>query len=979
MSNAPGVCPNCGSAGPSATHCLSAPCAPAGYHRIPLEHYQTFKITSVHFKDPNIGLVAGDYVMVGILGRGTYGKVYHALQLPLLMPAALKLLIYEADNAEDQRLIMEKFRDEALSLSRLNHPNIVHLLKYGEFSGTPYLVMEYVPSSHTLEDEMIDQFDGGSGFPFATVEHLASQILAALECAHAQNIVHRDIKPENILLQEIAGDVNFVRLVDFGLAKFVDRRRSTDFIAGTPAYMAPEQLKQENIGPWTDLYAVGLLILEMMVGIRLFESSQFSRDIMVIKQDPSFQPVTFLEDLGIPSVTKAFLRKATAFDVAKRYRSVPEFRQAMRTSFDQLSAMKKQSIVIDELRAAIAEADRAEIEQERSRLATERAALERARGAMERQIEAEVARRVQDRMSLPPAGAPDSGHAQQAAQTLPPKAVALSADAAAAAKIHQVDEILRALESSDSIAPSSRPAAAAVPLASAHTRPRRRWIAWLAVFLAGATLSALTAYLYDRDVIVKTTPTHRPARTGGPAAPLRQGQPRQTTPPTSPSGPRKTVVAPGPQKPPTSPSGPRKTVVAPGPQKPPLPPLVARWPAPTLPTLTPRLPVKIAPRIRQPAPIVRRTILPAPHFANPFRVHVGGPKHDAGHEVRSTADGGYIVAGWTTSFSTNRRAADGLVVRFDAMGRVLWRRTYGGPRSDFFYSIAPAPGGWFVGGGTQNRSAGKTDMWVVKIDHSGQLIWTRTFGGKHDDHAITLASTRDGGVAVVGGTKSKGAGRSDLWLVKLDGNGRTQWARTAGGKGDELGTYVTELKDGTLLVGGYTTSKGAGKRDIWIIKFTASGQVLWQRVFGGPDNDVLNSVHVSPKDGSIWVVGSVGVKNRSDGLILKLSPNGDQLWQRRIGGPREDFFGGLVFQPDQTAILIGASVKPPQRHASCWLVKITGDGETLWERHLPSLRQEQCIHAISSRDGGLVLTGHTRSFGKGKTDLYLVKTHTLAP
>lgn len=276
--------------------------------------------------DPLLGQCADEYLLADILGRGAFGKVYLALQLPLLMPTALKLLMRPAQDEEMAGILSEKFRGEALSLSRLDHPNVVRLLKYGEFSGAPFIVMEYVRGARTLRQELDQRAGEGRPLEIDEVVHILAQVLAALQAAHETEVVHRDIKPDNVMLQRVSGDPYFVRVVDFGLAKFVDQGRSTNLTAGTPAYMAPEQFKGSNIGPWSDVYAVGLIAIEMLTGRVLFENTA---EVMLTKNDPGFDPTSVLSQFGLSPELVAVLRTATAYAVRQRYASASAFRDAL--------------------------------------------------------------------------------------------------------------------------------------------------------------------------------------------------------------------------------------------------------------------------------------------------------------------------------------------------------------------------------------------------------------------------------------------------------------------------------------------------------------------------------------------------------------------------------------------------------------------------------------------------------------------------
>ena len=152
-----GRCPACDAEGAVGAACPSAECVGKDLHFIPSEYAKKLRLRGVVFRDPNLGRSVGDFLLVDILGRGTYGRVYLALQAPLWMKAALKLLTYDHDDPEVKRDVRSKFEREAVSLSKLAHPNIVRLIKYGFWAEQPFLVMEYVDRARTLKLELDEQ------------------------------------------------------------------------------------------------------------------------------------------------------------------------------------------------------------------------------------------------------------------------------------------------------------------------------------------------------------------------------------------------------------------------------------------------------------------------------------------------------------------------------------------------------------------------------------------------------------------------------------------------------------------------------------------------------------------------------------------------------------------------------------------------------------------------------------------------------
>jgi serine/threonine protein kinase len=329
-----GICPHCEGVGPIGERCLQKVCRKRGYCFIPGDYFAGSHATEV---DPFLGRRIGDYLVVELIGTGGFGKVYLALQLPIMMKAALKLLDLEGLDDEMRKTVLEKFEGEARALARLTHPNIVRLLQYGRYEKMPFLVMEYVDGGVSLTEEMDERSEADLWFMPGEIRRIIGQLLDALEAAHGAQIVHRDLKPDNLMLQQAPGHPDLLRVLDFGLAKYVGGGSSTKTAMGTPEFVAPEVLSGKNIGPWTDLYSVGALVYELLSD-RLPFSTESVDVALGQKLDPTYDPVELLADLHLSTSICAFLRKALARRPQNRFRNAAAFRQAFRAALDTLPA-----------------------------------------------------------------------------------------------------------------------------------------------------------------------------------------------------------------------------------------------------------------------------------------------------------------------------------------------------------------------------------------------------------------------------------------------------------------------------------------------------------------------------------------------------------------------------------------------------------------------------------------------------------------
>ena len=206
------------------------------------------------------GTRLGQYEVLELIGEGAMGSVYRAYHAQLARTGAVKVMHAISPDSDS----IARFRHEAQSIARMRHPNILNVFDFGEYEGTPYMIVEYVPGGN-LAHRM-----GEGLLPWGTTLRFLHGIAAGLDYAHSQGIVHRDVKPANVLLEK---DETLV-LADFGLAKLLQGsslQSLTGVTTGTPAYMAPEQVTGHEVGPAADRYSLATIAYEMLTGSIPFE------------------------------------------------------------------------------------------------------------------------------------------------------------------------------------------------------------------------------------------------------------------------------------------------------------------------------------------------------------------------------------------------------------------------------------------------------------------------------------------------------------------------------------------------------------------------------------------------------------------------------------------------------------------------------------------------------------------------------------
>jgi serine/threonine-protein kinase len=287
-----------------------------------------FGFSSRPQRDPLIGqVVQGRFKVEELIGQGGMGKVYRARHLALDRLVCLKLL--KPALLEDPTLV-GRFEREAKAASRLNHPNGIQVLDFGrnDLDGSLYIVMEYVQGKDlriVLRDE----------WPLSEERlcNIMAQVLAALGAAHAHHVIHRDLKPENIMVEQRRDHADFVKVLDFGIAKIMDSDMPgltrNDVVCGTPQYMAPEQATGSSLDARCDLYAVGVILYQMATGHLPFDGQNSMEVLTKHVNEAPLPPRRRQPDAPISEAMESLILRALEKDPALRPQRAEDFRQLL--------------------------------------------------------------------------------------------------------------------------------------------------------------------------------------------------------------------------------------------------------------------------------------------------------------------------------------------------------------------------------------------------------------------------------------------------------------------------------------------------------------------------------------------------------------------------------------------------------------------------------------------------------------------------
>jgi len=304
----------------------------------------------------------------------------------------------------------------------------------------------------------------------------------------------------------------------------------------------------------------------------------------------------------------------------------------------------------------------------------------------------------------------------------------------------------------------------------------------------------------------------------------------------------------------------------------------------------------------------------------------GAAVFDHANTIQQTTDGGYIVIGGTSSFGAG--GVDLWVLKLNSYGNIQWEKSFGGINWDYGYSVQQiSNGGYIVAGVTSSFNQGNYDFWLLQLDSNGNVVWQKIYSRPYADFAYSIQQTSDGGYIVAGSTRTFVDGGEDVWVLKLDSDGDIVWQKTYGGSGNDYAYSIQQTSDGGYIVAGYTNSFGAGYDDIWVLKLNSEGDVEWQKTYGAAGFDYANSIQQT-SDGGYIVIGethSFGAGG-SDVWVLKLDSNGNVLWEKTYGGYYTEY-AKFVRQTSDGGYIVAGYTNSFGPGGEFWVLKLNADGD----------------------------------------------------
>lgn len=364
----------------------------------------------------------------------------------------------------------------------------------------------------------------------------------------------------------------------------------------------------------------------------------------------------------------------------------------------------------------------------------------------------------------------------------------------------------------------------------------------------------------------------------------------------------------------------------------------------------------------------------------------GGSETDGANYVVQTDDGGYIIVGYSESedgdLAGNAGIWDVWIVKLFQNGELDWQRTLGGSNYETARVIQQtSDGGYVLTGWTRSSdgdvasNAGGNDLWVVKLNSAGDIVWETTYGSMYSDKAHFVIQTNDNGFAVAGvnGADTNGG----ILILKLNEQGELEWERVIEGIDQGAANTIIQTSDDAFMVVGETRPSIGGNLTFFecvLLRLNSAGEVEWLKTYSNSFENRGNSI-VETLDGSFVIAGSskvvlndiIGGNEKNDVWVFKVDVSGEVIWEKTFGGAEEDFAISISETDDAGYILacnsatFDESPNTPLDNFNTWVIKLTIDGDLYWEKRFGGSGDDFCNRIVQTEDRGYIAVGFSHS------------------
>lgn len=361
----------------------------------------------------------------------------------------------------------------------------------------------------------------------------------------------------------------------------------------------------------------------------------------------------------------------------------------------------------------------------------------------------------------------------------------------------------------------------------------------------------------------------------------------------------------------------------------------------------------------------------------------GKSDRDEARAIIQTFDGGYAVCGCTrVSYD---KGYDFWVIKLNKYGNIVWEKTFGGYHlnEEAFSIVQTQDSGYVVCGEIENWSERNFDVWIIKLNKKGDIVWNNRIGGYDWEMGASMIQTQDSGFAICGYINPKDTGVSNFWIVKLNSCGNIIWKKIIRGEtSQEKATALIQSNDGCYIICGYKEYLGKyangefSSADFRLTKLDYKGQLLWNKSYSKSRWDEAYSVIQTKDKGYVMCGVTIQQEKRfqyGDILVIKLDSNGETIWDKTFGGEDREEVGSIIQTRDGGYVICGNTHSYGAGDFDCWIIKLDNGGNSVWDITLGGIHRDEAKSIIPTSDGGLAICGLTKSKGSGNEDFWVIK------
>lgn len=358
-----------------------------------------------------------------------------------------------------------------------------------------------------------------------------------------------------------------------------------------------------------------------------------------------------------------------------------------------------------------------------------------------------------------------------------------------------------------------------------------------------------------------------------------------------------------------------------------------------------------------------------------FQRTYGGMNKENSYQIIETPDKSAFSLGSTESFGSGK--SDIYLIKIDSIGNLIWGKAYGGVHNDFGHFVDKTKdGNLIILGHSLSYSQEYPDICLIKVNYNGEVLWSKSYGLDKSDYSTVVKATSDGGYIILGETINfiGNEKNSDILIIRTDDKGEVLWSKIYGGKNTDYAYTLEETTDGGFIVGGETNSYGAGEWDFYLLKLKGDGSVDWSKTFGEKLTDYGRAA-IQSQDGGYIIAGNTFNFNTKDLdiFIAKLNSKGEVEWSRTYGGEATDYILNMALVKNGF-VATGYTNSFNLSAEDAFIIHFNNAGIALWAKAFGSKFNDYGVAIAPTSNDGLIITGSTRSFGTVGEDIFIVKT-----